>query len=226
MTSKLWRLLGNCKQSEYEDCKRLLMHQKDELIEKIYYDLMFDDNGEENSFIPTGCNYEQLLAILKALGGQEEVFSEKLERKARKIINHYQAIIAKENEIIDRNEKIIEKQKQNTITHDDSISRNRNEIIEKSKKRNVEERQILAELQTKKQSIKKLSLNKQMALPLADISQKPLFNSLFYGTPFGAELIIINIKYRSGQQENLLLEKTLERSNVITKLTNLLQKAA
>ena len=93
-------IAGNCKSSEYEECKRLLIKQKDELIEKIFYELMYDKDGNENDFIPTCCTYDQLLDILLKLGGKEETFGEKSRRKVRRTIKEYETKIKeKKNEL-------------------------------------------------------------------------------------------------------------------------------
>ena len=55
-------ILANCNQKEYLDCKDYLLNQSYVMIERIY-DLMFNKDGEENDFIPTGCSLKTLEVI-------------------------------------------------------------------------------------------------------------------------------------------------------------------
>ena len=83
-------IAGNTRQQDVEDCIRLLLHQNNDLLEHIFYDLMYDlKTGEENDFIPINCTYEQLLEILLKLSGKEETCGEKMQRKAKRVICGY-----------------------------------------------------------------------------------------------------------------------------------------
>lgn len=84
----------NCSIKDYNDCRRLLRKQNNELIEKIYYELMYDKDGNETKFIPLGCTYDKLLDILLKLDGKVETFGNKIQRKARKQISEYEKKIS------------------------------------------------------------------------------------------------------------------------------------
>lgn len=84
------KISENCSISDYYECRRLLKKQNNELIQKIYYELMYDIFGNETDFIPMGCSYSKLCDILLKLGGKCETFGEKSRRKARNEINKYE----------------------------------------------------------------------------------------------------------------------------------------
>lgn len=86
-------IASNCCIHDFEDCKRLLISQNNDIIEKIYYELMYDKNGDETDFIPLGCTYDKLVEILVKIGGKIETFGEKKKRRARKQLKDTQVKI-------------------------------------------------------------------------------------------------------------------------------------
>lgn len=72
-----------CSLKDYKDCLRLLNKQDFEILDNIYYNLLFDKNGQETDFIPLGCNYDKLTEILVENGGRKERVDSKFKKKEK-----------------------------------------------------------------------------------------------------------------------------------------------
>lgn len=75
-------ILGSVSSFDYVDCLRLLLTQKDSIIDKIYYDLLYED-------LPCCAKYEDFENLVINAGGEKEKITQKRNMKAMNIIKQH-----------------------------------------------------------------------------------------------------------------------------------------